>query len=249
MILIIKSLAIYGTLIIMAVGEYLQPFKAKPIIKRQYYGRIIQNFALFGINGLLSSLIIIPLTLFATQFNPPPADITNIFLDILIYDFMIYWWHRLNHQLPILWRFHRVHHCDEFYDISTAVRFHAGEVLLSALFRLPVIYVFSLSYQSIIISETILLVWAIFQHANWAIPKRINDAISLVLVTPQWHFLHHHDQKSDTDSHYGNFLTIWDRIFATRAASVRAKPEMIIGLRQIRHCNFVNLLLLPFGKK
>ncbi|MCX8515728.1 MAG: sterol desaturase family protein, partial [Alphaproteobacteria bacterium] len=123
--------------------ERLFPYRA---INRPYR-HLAANIGLWLINSLLASVFILSFTDWLTTLTPPVVMAWRAqhlpqpswLIDLLIYDFYIYWWHRLNHALPVLWRFHRVHHLDENLDATTAVRFHAGEVLLSSLWRAPLI--------------------------------------------------------------------------------------------------------------
>ena len=107
----------------------------------------MRNTGLFGINLLVSPLIVLPITVWAGQFTTGlrPAWLSGwggLAFDLVLLDFWIYWWHRANHEVPLLWRFHQVHHLDELLDSTTALRFHFGEVALSALVRAGVIVVF-----------------------------------------------------------------------------------------------------------
>ncbi len=242
MVIIFKTFFIYGFL---AVFTWLE--------RKFYYKfpsnwhRITKNYGFFAINALVAGLIIIPLTQYFTNlWHYRPDNSYFLLADILIYDLMIYGWHRLNHQIKFLWRFHQIHHYDNAIDVSTAVRFHFGEVILSAIFRIPIIIIFDMPNESIIIAETILLCASIFQHANWNLSPKWDKIISLIFITPAWHFLHHHAIQADTDSHYGNVFSFWDRIFQTRAQSKFRKANMIIGLQAKTDKDFMRLLKQPF---
>ena len=137
--------------------------------------RLFKNMSLFGINALLSPLIVLPITVFAADhsFGLRPAwwsGWLGLGLDVLLLDLWIYWWHRANHELQFLWRFHSVHHLDETLDTSSALRFHFGEVVLSACVRGVVIVVFDLPLASVLLFEAIVLTSAIFHHSDAKLP-------------------------------------------------------------------------------
>ena len=166
--------------------------------------RMVKNATLFGFNALLSPLIVIPLSAFAAQhaleWRPEWwSGWTGLAVDLLLLDLWIYWWHRANHVVPFLWRFHEVHHLDEFLDVTSAVRFHFGEVLLSALVRACVIFLLSVPLSSVVVFETLVLAGAIFHHSNIGLPAAFERTLSLVIVTPSIHWVHHHALRRDTE--------------------------------------------------
>src|SRR5262249_7199489 len=149
--------------------------------------------------------------------------------DLLLLDFLIYWWHRANHRVPFLWRFHEVHHLDRFLDVTSGVRFHFGEVILSALARAGVIALFAIPLSSVLSFEALLLVATGFHHSDLKLPPSLERALSWIVVTPSIHWVHHHRVRSDTDSNYSTILSLWDRLFASRSQT-RRTPEMEIGV-------------------
>lgn len=120
----------------------------------------------------------------------------------MLLDGWIYWWHRANHEVRFLWRFHQVHHLDSFLDTTSALRFHAGEVLLSALVRGGVIFVVAVPFAHVVAFETLVVLAAIFHHSNVSLPDRLEQVLCLVIVTPSIHWVHHHASRADTDSNY-----------------------------------------------
>ncbi|MBI1252571.1 MAG: sterol desaturase family protein [Alphaproteobacteria bacterium] len=165
--------------------------------------------------------------------------------DLLILDLWAYVWHRLNHAWPLLWRFHQVHHRDEFLDATSAVRFHPGEVLISAVARAPIIILTDISFISVLAFETLVLLAAVFHHSNARLPPRIETALCIFVVTPSHHWVHHHAQRADTDSNYGTVLTMWDRLFGSLSAT-RRSPDMTIGVEGQRDAPLLALAALPF---
>ena len=167
-------------------------------------------------------------------------------LHVLILDFWLYWWHRINHQWSLLWRFHRIHHLDSWLDTTSALRFHFGEVLLSAVARLPVILLLGISFTSVLAYEAVILLCAIFHHSNIRLPLMVENGLSKLIITPGIHWVHHHAIRRDTDSNYGTLFSFWDRLFATRSSTVRFS-DMPIGVEAEPEQKMGHLLLMPVG--
>ncbi|HEX7967120.1 MAG TPA: sterol desaturase family protein, partial [Stellaceae bacterium] len=165
--------------------------------------------------------------------------------DLLLLDFLIYWWHRANHVVPFLWRFHGVHHLDRFLDTSSAVRFHFGEVLLSALARAGVVVLLAIPLSSVLAFEALVLMAAMFHHSNLRLPSRLERALALVVVTPSIHWVHHHRVRADTDSNYCTILSLWDRLFASRSPHSRTL-DMPIGVEAREEQTLLGLVAAPF---
>lgn len=189
--------------------------------QHSYKKRFIQHFLLLFLGGLTVTLFTPSFfkTLFETSFFSYSLKDLEFFpgliLTIIIFDVAIYWQHRFSHTIPFLWRFHTVHHCDDHMDLTTGFRFHPGEIYLSSLYKTLLIALFGPSIEQYIIYETILFSMALFNHSNGSMPARLDKFLRLLIVTPQMHYPHHHPDKENTNSNYGNFLSIWDRIFGT----------------------------------
>lgn len=148
---------------------------------------------------------------------------------VLLLDAWTYAWHRLNHRVPFLWRFHRVHHADAQMDVTTASRFHIGEILLSSALRIPLIALFGVWAWELVLYETLMFAVVQFHHANVALPPRLDRMLRLLIVTPAMHKVHHSRWQPETDSNYSAFLSIWDRLF--RSFRLRARlDEIELGL-------------------
>ena len=164
----------------------------------------------------------------------------------MLLDLLIYWWHRANHRLPLLWRFHQVHHLDRFLDTTSALRFHFGEVLLSALARAAVIVLLDIPIASVLVFETLVLVAAIFHRSSLRLAAGFERTRARVVITPSIHWEHHHAPRSDTDSNYGTIFSFWDPLFASRSATPRS-PGMPIGVDTCGEQRLARLLLRPFA--
>lgn len=244
-----KGVIGFGALVLMLIAERLYP----AVRVREELTRLGRNFGLAALNLILSPLIVVPISALAAQwaFDWRPlwwSGVPGLALDLLLLDLWIYVWHRVNHVLPFLWRFHAVHHLDEHLDASSALRFHFGEVLLSALVRAGVIFVLAIPLSSVVVFETLLLVFTIFHHSNLRIPAAVERAISLVIVTPSLHWVHHHAKRADTDSNYATLLSFWDLLFKSRSGTKRF-PTMKIGVEGLADLPLLGLILRPFQSK
>lgn len=134
---------------------------------------------------------------------------------ILLLDLWMYWWHRICHEVPCLWRFHRVHHSDPNMDVSTSYRFHLGEMMASAMARVPVIALVGLKLEHIALFELVMFVSVLLQHANISLSPTLDRLLRSVLVTPFMHKVHHSNEMIETNSNYCSLFSWCDRIFGT----------------------------------
>ena len=243
-----KGAVVATVLIAFLIFERIFPV----VVRHQNFERLGRNFSFAGLNFLLSPLIVVPITLYASgvAFAWRPMWWNGWFglvLDLLILDCWIYLWHRLNHMVPFLWRFHEVHHLDETLDASSALRFHFGEVVLSSVVRAVVIIALGFSLTSILVFETLVTIAAIFHHSNIALSPRIEKLLSFIIVTPSIHWVHHHAVQRDTDSNYSTILAVWDYIFGSVASGERQR-DMLIGVEGIKEQKLLRLILRPFYK-
>ena len=138
-----------------------------------------------------------------------------------------------------------MHHLDEFLDVTSSVRFHFGEIILSALFRALVILTLNMPLSSILIFEGMVLIVSAFHHSNLNLEPRREMLISKLLVTPSIHWVHHKAVEQDTDSNYGTIFSFWDSIFKSKSETKRT-TEMKIGVEAKTELSFLRLLIHPF---
>lgn len=174
----------------------------------------------------------------------------EILIAVLLLDLAIYWQHRLMHMIPLLWRLHRVHHCDTAFDLTTGVRFHPLEIVLSMALKFAVIAALGAHPLAVFIFELLLSLGALWTHTDIALPGAVDRRLRWLLVTPSMHRIHHSTWRVETDSNYGFHLSLWDRLFRSYTTQPR-KPEgeMPIGLkafRETRDQTLTALLLNPF---
>lgn len=138
---------------------------------------------------------------------------------VVALDAVAYGWHRANHRVPALWRFHRVHHADAAFHTTTALRFHPGELLLALPVRLAAIVALGLSPGGVLAFEVIFGAANLAVHGNFDLPPRIERALHPVLVSPALHRLHHSRERRELDSNFGTIFSCWDRWLATLTPS------------------------------
>ncbi len=156
-------------------------------------------------------------------------------LAVVLLDLAIYLQHVLVHAVPALWRLHRMHHADLDMDVTTGVRFHPGEVVLSMLIKLGVVVALGAPAVAVLVFEVLLNATSMFSHGNLRLPARVDGVLRCVLVTPDMHRVHHSALRADTDSNYGFCLAIWDRLFGTyRPQPAAGHDGMTIGIAQFR---------------
>jgi sterol desaturase/sphingolipid hydroxylase (fatty acid hydroxylase superfamily) len=179
---------------------------------------------------------------------PPSA---RLVLSFLLMDLTFYWWHLANHHLAFLWRFHNVHHIDPDLDVSTAFRFHFGEVALSSAFRVAQVGLIGLSAPAFAVYEIVFQANTLFHHSNVRLPSRLERLLNLVLVTPRMHGIHHSQERAETSSNYSVVFSWWDRLHGSRSRDV-PQETIVIGVPAYsdpKDNTFVNALFLPFRRQ
>ena len=177
---------------------------------------------------------------------------TTILIAFLTIDFFGGWLvHITEHKVPVLWRFHVIHHADNNVDVTTGLRHHPGESVLRGLFFFIGIIVSGAPMYAVMIFQTVLIIVTAFTHANISLPKRLDKALSYVLISPNMHKVHHHWKQPFTDSNYGAILSIWDRLLGTFK---KLEPsEIKYGLDRYypneKDENFISLMKSPFIKQ
>lgn len=229
-------------LIALVLWEALAPWRAR-VQSRSL--RWSGNWSIFIIDILMVRLLFplggVGVALFAAQngygiFNaaPVPPLLAGI-AAFLALDCVIYWQHRLFHKIPVLWRLHRMHHADTELDVSSGLRFHPVEILLSMLIKSAAILMLGAPALAVIIFEIVLNATSMFNHSNIRIPPRLEPLLRLIVVTPAQHVIHHSTERRETDANFGFNLPWWDWLFG----SYIAEPEkgyagMTIGLHEFR---------------
>ncbi|MCB1435860.1 MAG: sterol desaturase family protein [Rhodobiaceae bacterium] len=161
---------------------------------------------------------------------------------VALLDLTIYLQHVLFHAVPALWRLHRMHHADLEFDVTTGLRFHPVEILLSMVIKLAVVTALGAPAVAVLVFEVLLNATAMFNHGNVRLPVRLDGWLRLLVVTPDMHRVHHSALVRETNSNFGFNLPWWDRLFGTyRAQPLAGHAGMTIGLEQFRDARELRL--------
>ena len=177
--------------------------------------------------------------------------IATIIISFFTLDFFGGWLvHITQHKIPVLWRFHVVHHADNNVDVTTGLRHHPIESVLRGIYFIAAILLSGAPMYAVMIFQTILVLFVGFTHANINLPRRIDAALSWIFVSPNMHKVHHHYQQPYTDTNYGAILAIWDRLFGTfkKLDASKIKYGLDRYYPNEEDENFVMLFRKPFGK-
>jgi sterol desaturase/sphingolipid hydroxylase (fatty acid hydroxylase superfamily) len=241
------------TLLIMESRHELRKRKESQV-KRMKLNAALATVGMAGLRlALLPSLIAAGRWAEKRRFGlvqrlPLPAPVKMV-LAFLLLDYTNYLWHTLNHRMPWLWRFHTIHHTDIDMDVSTAWRFHVGEVLLSVIFRGGMVGLVGAPANAVLTYEVLYEGATAFHHSNWRLPIEMERTLSQVIVTPRVHGIHHSVVQRETNSNYAVIFNIWDRVHQTIRLNV-AQGDIIIGVPAFQDSAEQtprHLLTLPFG--
>jgi sterol desaturase/sphingolipid hydroxylase (fatty acid hydroxylase superfamily) len=174
-------------------------------------------------------------------------------LSVVLLDCLIYWQHRFFHEIPLLWRLHRVHHADPDYDLTTGSRFHPVEIIISMVIKMAAVLVLGVAPVAVILFEVILNGCAMFNHGNIQLPDHVDRWVRRFLVTPDMHRVHHSVIRAETDSNYGFNLPWWDHLFGSYTAQPReGHTGMQIGITPYpddrQAINLGGMLWMPFTR-
>jgi sterol desaturase/sphingolipid hydroxylase (fatty acid hydroxylase superfamily) len=172
-------------------------------------------------------------------------------LGVLGLDALAYAWHRANHRVPWLWRFHAVHHADRAFQVTTALRFHPGELLLALPVRLAGIAVLGVTPSGVLAFELAFGAMNLLVHGNFDLPRRVEAALSWVLVSPALHRLHHSRRRAELDANFGTIASCWDRALGTlrESDSSCAVETGLPGSAGDEEMSLVAALLAPLGAR
>ena len=171
---------------------------------------------------------------------------------LLIFDLTIYFQHRIFHAVKPLWRLHRMHHADLDYDVSTGIRFHPVSIIISSLIKLALIFLLGPLTIAVLVADMLLNATSMFNHSNWKIPKGLEEALRLIVVTPDVHRVHHSTNHEEYSHNFGFNFPWWDRIFGTyQAQPALGHEEMHVGIKGLQDrqsIEYFALLSQPFKR-
>ena len=228
---------------------------------RPLWGRLLVNVGMSVLAFAVAMAVVRPAALTALHWAADrpfgllhivPMPVTAQFvLSFLLMDLTFYWWHVANHRIPFLWRFHNVHHLDPDLDVSTAFRFHVGEVAFSAGFRVVQVSAIGLSAWMFAVYELVFQLNTAFHHSNVRLPIRIERLLNLILVTPRMHGIHHSQVRDEANSNYSVVFSWWDRLHRTLGLNI-PQSDLAIGVPGYANPADNRLwtgLLLPFRRQ
>ncbi len=247
-----------GAFVLALAAESLWPLRRTVEPKLRRIGRNLMNA---GVSLAILTALQAPVLLPAAQWTsergvgllnlvewPPWLEIV---LAVVLLDYTLWWWHWANHKVPVLWRFHLVHHVDRDLDASTALRFHFGELTLSIGYRVLQIILIGASTTSVWVWQTILFAAILFHHANLRLPLAIERWLVRIVVTPRMHGIHHSDKLNETNSNWSSLLSWWDSLHRTLVLNV---PQSAITMgvpaySEPRDVTIGKVLALPFVRQ
>lgn len=252
---IIRFSLFLGGLLFFLVLELTLPYRAATIPK---VGRWINNLLIVGLNNILIYLIFSHAIAGALSYGKHHhTGVLNIIdmpygvkvlIAVIVLDFVTYVWHLLNHEMPLLWRFHRVHHCDLNMDVSTATRFHIGELALSAVIRICLIFFLGADLFCLLVFDSLVVVATQFHHSALRVPRWFETVFWMLWVPPSMHRIHHSVVIKERDANYGVLFSLWDRVLGTLVTRVdQGRIRIGVGAYQKpEELNFHHLLVMPF---
>lgn len=250
--------AIFGVLLVLFASlESLLPRKERT---QKRFHRWFGNFGILIISTALARLVlpIAPVAVAIWAQGLSIGILNNLNISILVsgvltfvlLDLLIYGQHRLFHSVPLLWRLHRMHHTDMDLDVTSGLRFHPLEILLSLTIKILAVCALGAPPVAVLVFEIVLNGTSMFNHSNLRIPRRLDAILRLFVVTPDMHRVHHSVIHDETNSNFGFNIPIWDRIFKTYlTAPRRGHDSMTVGLpvfRDERSIRLASLLVQPF---
>lgn len=258
--MIVRLSCFLGVLTAMALWELFAPRRVLKVAKTS---RWLSNLALVVINTI-TARIVLPITAVAAALFAESREWGLLYLvdwpiwvevivAVLVFDLVIYLQHVMFHAVPLLWRIHMVHHADLDFDVTTGLRFHTLEILLSALIKLAVVVVLGPPAIAVVLFEVLLNATSMFNHSNISLPAWLDAIVRCLLVTPDMHRVHHSVIRRETNSNFGFNLPWWDFLLGTyRDQPEKGHDQMDIGLNEYRDQSQVErlpgMLLLPFTR-
>ncbi|MCB2187919.1 MAG: sterol desaturase family protein [Deltaproteobacteria bacterium] len=223
----IRPVMFVGGLLFFLFWELVRPYRPTTVSKGK---RWFINLALTGFNSLILNVVFgaaaVVTAVYARDHGQGVLNIlavprwANFLITIVFMDFMLYVWHLLNHVVPLFWRFHRVHHTDLNMDVSTATRFHLGELSISMVIKIALVYLLGADPVGVVVFEALLVLCAQFQHSCLAVSASLEKIVWVAGVPPSMHRIHHSVKIKERNSNYGTIFSLWDRSLGTLVKEV-----------------------------
>ena len=254
LIRVIAFLSVFG---LMASWEIMAPRRQRSALSLR---RWVANLSVAALNTIVIRIVLasgaVGIAMVSAEHGWGILNMLHwpswieVLLAVLVLDLVIYLQHVAFHAVPMFWKVHMVHHTDPDYDVTTAVRFHPVEAVLSMVIKIAVVAIVGASPTAVLVFEVLLNGMAMFNHANVRIPHVVERILRWVMVTPDMHRIHHSIVPRETNRNFGFNLPWWDRLFGTYLANpAHGHERMTFGLKQYRNpacLKLLNILKLPF---
>ncbi|MDX1672691.1 MAG: sterol desaturase family protein [Balneolaceae bacterium] len=258
-----QSLVMIALLVVLLAWEQINPFYnffSRSVKRKGKHD--LRNLFVGLVNALLVSGVFVALWAMGSDWSYEErfgllhrfelGTVAHFIMAVLLLDLWMYIWHRMNHEIRFFWRFHRVHHSDPHMDVTTASRFHVGEIFFSSLFRIPLIILLGIWVGELLLYETIAFAVVQLHHSDVGLPPTLDRMLRGVIVSPFMHKIHHSRWRPETDSNYGSLFSFWDRIARTfRMRDLQGFKTLRIGLDEFddpKYETVKNIFRLPLLK-
>lgn len=250
-----KELLGISVIAFLIIAESLSPLLKVSLKKRMRH--IFLNLVFFAI----ARVIFLGLTSVSLERILPSRSgdwaISNlpyfwqILVSIILLDFFLWLQHVISHRINFLWRLHKVHHCDEYLDLTSALRFHPIELILSYFYKFLLVWIFGISLESFLIFEAMIPLFAMFNHSNLHLPKFLDKLLGLFVVTPNFHQVHHSDLNKEMNTNFGTIFPYWDQLTGMYTSFYQKHDKFKLGLRDVSLADsrsVLKLFVLPFKR-
>jgi sterol desaturase/sphingolipid hydroxylase (fatty acid hydroxylase superfamily) len=248
-----------GALLGLLFAERRRPLRPRVERTLPHTGRNVVIAALGAVaTGLTEAAVGQPVARWAAarrvgllRVLPVPLQVARGVAGFLLLDYTLWLWHRWNHRVPLLWRFHVVHHVDRDLDASTGIRFHFGELALSTGFRVGQLLLLGIERETFFAYQGVLMLSVLFHHSNLRLPLALERRLVSLVVTPRMHGIHHSVVEHETDSNFSSLLTCWDRLHGTLRLNV-PHDAIAVGIPAYRspaEVRLARVLALPFERQ
>ncbi len=249
---------LFGIFLVCLLWERLRPLRP---YSQAWPRRLFVNLSVAGTSAIITKTLAVPLVLKLSQYveeqkwgllqHLPWSGTLKFVVAIVLLDYSLYLWHRMNHKSAFLWRFHNVHHIDMDLDVTTTLRFHFGELILSSLYRSLQIIFLGVGPLEFVFFEASITGFALVHHSNFRLPLRLEKILCKMFVTPRMHGVHHSIVQAEADSNFSTILNVWDRFHKTLVLNVKQSSLLIgvPGFRSNSDQSLLSCLLLPFSRQ
>jgi len=251
----IKIGLISGGVVFFLILEIIIPYKENPVSKaRRWLNNLGLGIMNIAVVQILFASLIISTSVYVSDKQIGLLNLMEIpgwlkIIDtIILMDLVMYLWHIMTHRVPLLWRFHRVHHTDLDVDVSTTVRFHIGEVVLQALVLIGTAYFIGADFIGVLVFECLFLLSDLFRHSRVRLPSWFENAYWVFFVPPSMHRIHHSVDLEERNTNFGTIFSIWDRFLGTLLTGINQNQIWtgVDGHIQEKKLEIYHLMWMPF---